>query len=47
MKVLQISSIEIVTAYQEFFGFELSSALRQKRVLKIENRFYGNAVLIV
>ena len=40
---VKTNDIEIVTAYQEFFGFQLPSDLLPKRVLKkIENHFYDN-----
>jgi len=39
MKLFQINNIEIVRACQEFFGFELPSALLPKWVKKIKTVF--------
>ena len=47
MKLFQTNNIEIVRACQEFFGFELPSALLPKRVKEFENRFCNRSELIV
>jgi len=39
MKVFQTSSIEIVQACQESFGFEVPSVLLKKRTEKLEIKF--------
>jgi len=38
MKFFRTSSIEIVKQCQEYFYFEIPSALREKRVNKFENK---------